>query len=117
MPKYNNKKTSCGNMTFDSKKEAARFPVLMMEQAAGLIRNLKLQPSFTIQESFKTPAGETIRSVVYKADFQYDRKTLPDINGDTYWVNVVEDVKGMKTPVYLLKYKLLAEKGIKITEI
>jgi len=40
--------------------------------------------------------GKTVRSIVYKADFEY----LED--GQT----IIEDVKGVQTPVFKLKMKL-----------
>ena len=47
------------------------------------------------------------RAIKYVADFVYEE------NGQT----VVEDVKGVKTPVYKLKKRMLAEKyGIVIKE-
>lgn len=74
---------------------------------AGKIKNLKLQETFTLQNAFTTPEGERIPAITYKADFTYDSG-----NG-----TVIEDVKGMKTDVYKLKFKMMAAKGLKIVEV
>lgn len=105
--KYGNKKAIRGNITFDSQKEANRFDELMLMLRAGIIKDLRLQPEFTLQESFTTPQGEKIRAIKYRADFQYIRDG----------VTVVEDVKGYKTKDYELKRKLMAGKGIIVQEI
>ena len=107
--KYHNQPTTVGRVRFDSKREAARYQELMLMLRAGEIRDLRLQPSLTLIEGYKTPDGETIRPEVYKADFSYI---------DKYGNRVYEDVKGRKTPVYLLKRKQVQEKyGIRIREI
>lgn len=107
MNKYGNKKAIRGNITFDSQKEANRFDELMLMLRAGIIKDLRLQPEFTLQEAFTTPQGEKIRAIKYRADFQYIRDG----------VTVVEDVKGYKTKDYELKRKLMAGKGITVQEI
>lgn len=105
--KYHAIKETVGNIKFDSKKERQRFEELNMLEQAGEIRNLKLQHEFLLQGAFTDTTGERTRSIKYIADF-------------TYWKDntfVIEDVKGMKTDVYKLKRKMMAEKGWKITEI
>lgn len=97
---------------FASKAEAARFDELLAWQKAGVIRNLKLQPEFTLQEAFTTIEGERIKAIRYRADFSYDIKD----GGD--WRYVVEDVKGKKTDVYSIKRKMMQEKfGIAVVEV
>lgn len=89
-----------------------------MLQAMGKIRNLRLQANFTLVEGYTTIEGERIKPMVYKADFTYERATVPDQNGTVYWLREVEDAKGMKTKDYLLKKKLMQEKyGITIREV
>lgn len=117
MTKYRNKKTTVCGITFDSQKEADEFTRLMILQNAGKIRNLKLQPEFTIQEAFRTTTGERVRAIRYRADFSYERETSPDCNGFTYWLPVVEDVKGYRTKEYVLKKKLLSGRGIEVIEV
>lgn len=99
--KYGAVRTTVDGITFASKKEAARYCQLSLMQQAGYIRDLELQPRFQIVVKGKS-CGE------YRADFRYVQ------TGDV----VVEDVKGMKTPVYRLKKRLVeALYGVKITEV
>lgn len=107
-------------MNFDSKKEARRYDELMAMLRAGQIRDLKLQPQFTIQEAYTTPEGQRVRAIRYQADFSYKRPTEPDCTGEVHWLRVVEDVKSRatKTRVYEIKKKLMREKlGIEIQEV
>lgn len=118
MSKYHSKKAVRGTLTFDSQKEAARYDELLLRLRAGEIRNLKLQPEFTLQEAFTDLDGGKARAIRYRADFAYERRTAPDCNGDVYWLPVVEDVKGVRTREYLLKRKLMLEKfGIRVSEV
>lgn len=111
MSKYNSRKAVVNGITFDSKKEAARYRELMLMLAAGKIRELKLQPEFTLQEAFKTKDGEPVRAVKYRADFSYMMDTESGV------VSVVEDVKGYKTKDYEIKRKLMLGRGVKVVEI
>lgn len=104
--KYSNKKTSYKGIIYDSKKEAKRAYELDIMQRAGLIQNLERQKSFELQPSFKLN-GKTIRAITYIADFVYTK------NGQT----IVEDVKGFKTEIYRLKYKMFLYKYPDITFI
>lgn len=115
--KYRNRKTVRNGISFDSQKEAARYDELMLMQCSGAIKDLKLQPEFTLQEAFKTPEGETVRAIRYRADFSYQRPTEPDCSGKVYWIPVVEDVKGYKTKEYEIKNKLMKNHGVYIKEI
>ena len=102
--KYNAKKILIDGIEFDSKKEAKRYLELKMLERAGKIKNLKLQPVFLLQEGFYY-RGKAIRQITYRADFEY-----VDENGNV----VVEDVKGVETPVYKLKKKLFLRKYYQI---
>ena len=123
--KYHNVRTDRTSETgsrvnFDSKKEARRYDELMAMLRAGQIRDLKLQPQFTIQEAYTTPEGQRVRAIRYQADFSYKRPTEPDCTGEVHWLRVVEDVKSRatKTSVYEIKKKLMREKlGIEIQEV
>lgn len=98
--KYGNKKAEVDGIVFDSRKEADRYTDLKLMEKAGKIHNLQLQTVFPL-----TVGGNLICK--YKCDFDYVE------NG----IKVVEDVKGMKTPVYRLKAKLFeAIYGYKILE-
>lgn len=95
MSKYRNKKTVVDNIKFDSNLEATRYKELKLLLRAGEISNLELQPRFLLQDSFKKN-GRTFRKIEYVADFKYIE------NGKT----IVEDVKGIQTDVFKLKYKI-----------
>ena len=115
--KYHAVKTTVNGIKFDSKKEAERYCELMQRQEDGEIISLKLQPHFTLQEAFKTADGESIKSIVYVADFAYRERKI-DNGGEEYWALVVEDVKGVKTDVYSLKRKMMIDKfGIVVREV
>lgn len=99
--KYRNVKTIVDGITFDSAKEARRYGELKLLQRGRQISGLQVQPSFPI-------VINGVKVCTYKADFGYvDQIGSP----------VIEDCKGFKTPVYLLKKKLmLAVYGIEIHE-
>lgn len=103
---------------FPSQREARRFDQLMLQLRAGMIRDLKLQQCYTLQAAYITPEGEHIRGITYRADFSYERATAPDVTGEVYWLPVVEDAKGKRTDVYIMKKKLMKERlGISIVEV
>lgn len=100
--KYHARKIKLDGITFDSKKEAKRYNELKVLEKLKVISNLRLQVPYVLIE--KSQYG---RSIKYFADFVYLK------NGET----IVEDCKGMRTPVYRLKKRLMAEKyGIIILE-
>lgn len=102
MSKYNNVKTMIDNIPFSSKKEAQRYATLRMLEKTGCISDLKCQVAFEL-----IPKQQGERAVKYIADFVYKE------NGRV----IVEDVKGKRTQVYILKRKLMLERhGIKILE-
>lgn len=115
MNKYHNRKVTVSGITFDSQKEADRYLELMLLLKAGEIDRLKLQPEFTLQEAFTTPDGEKVKAIRYRADFTY-RKKMRD-GADTYWVSVVEDVKGYRTKEYQQKRKMMLDMGIRVIEV
>lgn len=96
--KYNNKKTVIDGITFDSKKEAARWCELKKMEEAGEISCLCRQVPFVLINGEKGPDGKKLRPMKYVADFVYYDK---DEN------QIVEDSKGMKTAVYKLKKRLM----------
>ena len=77
---------------FDSKKEAARYQELLLLERAGQIRNLRRQTRWEL-----IPKQEGERAVSWVADFVYNE------NGEEVW----EDCKGYRTPLYILKRKLV----------
>lgn len=110
--KYRNQQTVVNGIKFDSKKEAARYEVLMEQLRNGEISDLRLQVNFTIIEGFTAPTGDRIKPMKYIADFTYR---------DSEGKLVVEDVKSAvtrKDKAYRMKNKLMADKfGIIITEV
>lgn len=104
---------------FDSKKEAERYDELAEMLRLGMIRNLKLQPEFTITEAFVTAEGETVRAQRYRADFSYEEYSTGVIGreGGGTWLPVIEDVKGKKTREYINKRKAIADRGIIVREV
>ncbi len=108
--KYGSRKDMRGELRFDSQKEARRYDELMTMLRAGIISDLRLQPQFTLQESYVTETGERIRAIRYTADFSYR------FGGKL----VVEDVKSMatRTKEYLRNKKFMRSKyGIDIQEV
>lgn len=101
MSKYNARKATVDGIRFDSQKEARRYGELKLLLKAGEIRELELQPKFTLMDSFKYQ-GKTYRGITYIADFRYFDKQLG--------LEVVEDTKGFRTDVYNIKKKLLLNK-------
>ena len=100
MNKYRAVKTIVDGITFDSKAEARRYGNLKILERAGTIDSLELQPRYDLVVNGS-------KCGFYKADFRYNEDGR----------QVVEDVKGMKTPVYNLKKKLIkAIYGIEIYE-
>lgn len=101
---------------FGSKKEAAYFDYVAALQKAGEVRGLKLQYQYLIKPAYTDgTTGERFRAISYLADFVYEQR-----EGDR-WVQHIIDTKGggrrgTKTKEYIIKRKLLAEKGIIIEE-
>lgn len=102
--KYGNRVTYVNEVKFDSAREAERYQVLMIRLGAGEIEKLKLQPEFTITESYRMPDGRLVKAQRYRADFSYVVKDTGEY--------VVEDVKteGTKTRVFINKAKMIYEK-------
>lgn len=104
MSKYGNTKIRVDGRLFDSKAEAARWQELSLLERAGEITELERQVEYEL-----IPKQKGERAVKYIADFRY-----VDNEGKT----VVEDTKGVRTPVYILKRKLLLwVHGIRVREV
>jgi hypothetical protein len=100
--KFKNRKCIANGITFPSIHEAKRYIVLFYKQSAGEIFKLQVQVPFKIIVN-----GEKV--CTYKADFVYFNKA---------GTRIVEDAKGMKTPIYNLKKRLLfVAHGITISEV
>lgn len=106
--RYHNRKCVVRGIGFDSEMEGRRYLVLCDMLARGEICKLKLQPEFTITESYVLPDGKRVKAMRYRADFSYEK------NGEL----VIEDVKtaGTQTRVFINKSKSVYEKfGVCIT--
>lgn len=121
--KYHNRKVTVDGITFDSQKEAVRFQELRLLERAGAISELRRQVKYILIPAQREESSETFKKgskkgllkpgrvieqeCSYIADFVYfqDGKT------------VVEDAKGVRTPEYKIKRKLmLLNYGIRIKE-
>lgn len=100
--KFGNLKVEIDGIKFDSKKEANYYSKLVLLQKSGEVLKFELQPKFEININ-------GIKCGFYKADFKVIWKSGS--------VKII-DVKGMKTPVYSLKKRIIeALYGIKIIEV
>ncbi len=103
------RKTTVDGITFDSAKEARRWSELKLLERAGEIRNLHRQTRHQLRgdkDWIKTPTG---RYMTYVSDFDYiDMKTCRV---------VIEDAKGYRTEVYLMKKAIMAAMGFTVTEV
>jgi hypothetical protein len=114
--KYRAVPTVIHGVRFASKAEARRYQELLLLGMAGEIRNLELQPRFPLHVG-GVKVGD------YVADFRYEEKRnvmcFEGVGPIYYkWFDVVEDVKGVRTPVYRMKKKHVeAEYGIAIREV
>ena len=98
MSKYHSKQKVCNQgHKHASIKEKIRCDDLTLMEKAGVIRDLKQQPEFVLQDKFKYQ-GRTIRAIKYRADFSYY-----DEEKEKY---VVEDVKGFLTQIFRIKKKM-----------
>jgi len=107
--KYGNTKVTDGGNKFDSKAEHKRWQYLALLERAGEIRELRMQVPFVLIPAQVAPDGKKVRPTVYVADLVYRDK-----DGEL----VVEDPKGMSTPEWRIKRKLMLQvHGIWVREI
>ncbi len=100
--KYGNQIAHVDGQRFDSKREAARYGLLVLRRKAGEIGLIERQVKYELN-----PGGGF--SYIYIADFRY--KVIQ--TGET----VVEDCKGHRTKEYKRKRRLMLKvHGIKILE-
>jgi hypothetical protein len=99
MPKYKNRKVTIDNIIFDSAAEGDRYCQLKIMQQVGIISELEVHPVYSLQTAF-TREGKKEHGINYEGDFRYVE------NGHV----VVEDVKGMRLPVYKIKRLLFLTK-------
>lgn len=116
--KYHASKLTTTEGTFDSRKEYNRWCELKLLERAGKISRMCRQQEFTLVPEQREPdvvgprggvkRGKVLeRPVCYVADFLYVQ------DGQI----IVEDSKGMRTPEYIIKRKLMLHiYGIRILE-
>ena len=100
----NAKRVTVDVITFDSKREAARWVALQQRVKSGSITNLERQVSFVLKGQhgpILTPTGKPMRSVV---DFRY-------VDWDLGGIWVLEDAKGYQTDVSKIKMAIMAAQG------
>lgn len=97
MSKYKSRKTKVDNILFDSLAEASYYKRLKILQKAGIVKTFELQPTYILQDAYKR-GKRKVQPITYKADFLV---TYADGRQE------IIDVKGMKTPVYRMKKKML----------
>lgn len=122
--KYNAARIEYEGVKFDSRKELRFYLYLKDLEKEKIIKDIKRQVKFELQEKFKY-GNKTIRSINYIADFtcvvlDVDRfKSAIGCNNKEIKENqtVILDTKGYKTEVYKIKYKLMLYRGYKIFEI
>jgi Protein of unknown function (DUF1064) len=100
--KFQNKRIIVDGVRFASQKEAQRWAELRLLERKGEITGLKRQVRFPLSVN-------GIKVTTYVSDFTYR-----DPGGRL----VVEDAKGVRTPLYKLKRTwMLVEHGIEIQEV
>ena len=107
--KYGNRKITVGGETFDSRREYDRYRELVLLARAGKIHDLMRQVKFELVPAQYEGKKCVERAVHYVADFVY-------WEGDQM---VVEDVKSKatRTESYIIKRKLMRQKGYIIREV
>mgnify|MGYP001579592159 CR=1 FL=1 len=103
--KFGNRRSeSRDGHTFASKRERNRYEELAALQAAGGITGLGLQPRYPLEVN-------GVKICTYVADFTYHEPHHP------FTHPIVEDVKGHRTQLYLMKRRLMkAIFGIEVLE-
>lgn len=111
--KFNAKRTTTSDgITHPSKKQSLRWVLLLQLERTGQIADLRREVRYPIIVN-----GQKI--CTYVADHVY-REAVTSDEGTCYYsqVETVEDTKGVLTPIYKLKKKLLkATLGIDIKEV
>ena len=107
--KYHNRKVEWAGEKFDSQKELNRWLELKLLQRAGRIHDLQRQTRWEVIPKQCIDGVLVERPCYYVADFEYKN---PDGS------RVVEDTKGVRTPEYIIKRKLMLYiHGITIREV
>lgn len=86
-----------GGHKFDSQAEGKRYRELLLMEKAGEITGIKHHPKFPI-------IVNGVNICTYIADFEYWVKFM-DVSKHPELI--IEDVKGIQTPIFRLKQKLM----------
>ena len=95
--KFKAKKAEVDGIIFHSKSEANRYCELKILLNNGTIKNLELQKTYVLVPMQVLSTGKVERAIKYIADFVYE------MNGQA----ICEDRKGVKTPHYVDKRKMM----------
>lgn len=119
--KYGAKPQRIDGQHFASQREAKQWFTLKMRERIGEIRNLRPQPRFLLMAAVLGPdALDNINRPIigmravgeYRADATYEERHGAE------WARIVEDTKGHRTQVYLLKRRMFeAQYDMQIREV
>lgn len=101
--KYRSRTAVVDGKKFQSRKESARYIELRLLERSGAISGLELQPVYVLAPAVVI-GGRKKPALRYRADFRYVE------HGET----VIEDVKGVMTPMFRVKQHLMAIAGYEI---
>lgn len=107
--KYHNQPCDYDGHHFASMAERDRYIELKLMQDMGVIEGLEMQKKYVLQTKGRYPISRrAYDEITYVADFVYR------YNGEV----IVEDVKGVRTAVYMMKKKMMAKvHGIEVQEV
>ena len=114
MKKYRNKPKVLNGIKFDSQKEARRYQELKLLERAGKIKDLEIQPKFSLVKGVKFTGDNRAKpDLRYFADFAYT-----DMETGERGVEDVKSVATKESTVYKMKrHMMLAIHGIEVREI
>ena len=92
--KYNAQPQVVDGVKFASKKEAREDGFLLTRLRAKEIKALRRQPSYPIKVN-------GVKVCSYRADWEYLEWQ------ESHWQPVIHDAKGVRTPMFNLKWKLM----------
>ena len=97
--KYHSTKIDSADGKFDSATEYQRWCYLKVLEASGEIQNLVRQVPYTLIPSQFKDGKCIFRECKYTSDMEYDIVSTQE--------HIVEDVKGMVLPQFVIKRKLM----------
>lgn len=106
MTKYRARPVVIDGYRFASQAEGSRYRALRLMILSGAITDFEIQPVFQLAPGVLVPGEKKRRPPLrYVADFRYR---------NAEGVEIVEDVKGVQTPVFRIKMHLLALQGVSV---